>query len=689
MKKCPLSTRNKLSKLLRFQEVSPSQLARFLLQLANVGLERISSPSDAVSLFESNRLVGLKDEKVRDPNWRLSLQEQPSNVPSSYTAALVLSVTCIAIACGLLFYLTPLTVQTLFGLDKPISQQAPPIEGYSEIVDPKTSDAFCNRGMSRAQVGDIKGALKDFDEAIRLGPKNGRAYYGRAQVYVDQEKHAQAVADYNLAVKYEPNESKYWLARGRGISTNGGTREDVLACYDRGIELDPENPELYCARAYIRGLMLDTKGAIADLNQAEKYDKKDAYIPYARGNEQLVLKNQKAAMEDFNKALAMYPEYSTVLCTRGRLYKDMGDMKSAMRDFDRAIKVAPDDPWPYEVRSMEKMAIGDKAGAAEDKKQHDILEAKQKAKEKKVKKKRYEFITNPIVYKFANDTLASAQKVFGPAKVPIKRLYIMYRSGNSCQTVMVDEKRGVFCICMANDETTDAYFHSLGHELIHCLNTRLADPYIEGICSYIGANSNPPPRRQFRAWARQYDRGVVKLKFYRETYVMVKELVDKLGMNGIRSILSYVRWDGDSKFWQQVDVDAWLKSLPDDKRIIARDIINKYADQIQKVLPDDGAYSFARPSDRGSYAKKWLHQESSDSMAHRPNPKLLLPHEPGYVKPAAFQQESNEDSESEDKSEFETNTKPKQEPGKPSSDKTDTQQSTEERPIPEPVPAKD
>ena len=620
------------------------------------------------------------------------MQNQPDNLPSSYHTALVLSIVCILVASAFLFWLTPLVVQSIYGLDARRLPAEAPIHDYFAIVEPKDSDAFTDRAMARGRVGDLKGALEDFDKAIALDAKNARAYFGRAQILVDKEKHKEAVKDFDLAVKYDPQNAEYWLARGRGISSAGGKREEVLANYDKGIELDPKNPELYCARAYIRGLMLKTQGAIDDLNMAAQFDKKDAYIPYARGNEQLVLKNRDAALKDFNLALAMYPKYAAVLCARGRLFVDMHQDKLAMQDFDRAVKVAPDDPWPRECRGMERERIGDITGAAEDKKQQKILEEKQKAKEKRPKKKRYEFVTNPLVYKFANDTLTSAQKLFGPAKVPINRLYIMYRSGNSCQTVMIDEKRGVFCICMANDETTDVYYHSLGHELVHLLNTKLADPYIEGICSWVGANSNPPPRRTFQAWTRQYDRGVTKLKFYKETYVMVKDLVAHLKPEGIKDMLKFVRWNGDSKWWQQVDIDAWLKSLPDEKRVIARDIINKYVDDIEKHLPDDGAYSFAAPSDRGNYNKEWLHKEAHDSAAHRENPKLLLPHEPGYVAPAALTPEEHRAAQeilngatTDDDDEFETNTLPAQEPGKPMSEKTDLQQSNAKQPLPEPI----
>jgi len=542
---------------------------------------------------------------------------------SAKIAVPVLIVIAATAAVG--YYGAPVLVENAFHLREKPAPEAQPIEGYSDIVEPKTSKAFCDRGAAGAFVGDVKNAMADFDEAIKLDPKNDRAYFGRALLYIDKEDYKKAHADFNEAIRSNPNESTYYLERGRTFSLKGD-RAGALADYTRGIELNPKDPALYCARAYIHGLLKNAKGSVADLDAAEKLDPTDAWISFERANQKNILGDRKGALVDFQKALELYPEYPNAYLCRGRMYLESGlpaDRKLAFKDFDTAVKLAGNnDPWPLEVRAGEYDAAGNKKAAAEDRKKAKEISDKQKQRDKRAKKKRFELITNPIVYQFASDALKQAQQTFGPAKVPIKRLYIYYRSGKSCQTVMVDEKRGIFAICMANDETADVYYQSLAHELIHLMNTRLADPYIEGVCSSFGDHVKAPPRRQLTALARKYNRGVVKIKFYAETYIMQKELESKLKLEGVAGILKYRAWNKNSKDWQHIDIDAWLKSLPDDKRIIARDIINKYADIIEEHLPDDGAYAFARPSDRGPYHKTWMHKEVAP---HERRPERIRP----------------------------------------------------------------
>ena len=43
-----------------------------------------------------------------------------------------------------------------------------------------TPPAYNNRGLARAAKGDLRGALSDYDEAIRLQPNLAEAYYSRA-----------------------------------------------------------------------------------------------------------------------------------------------------------------------------------------------------------------------------------------------------------------------------------------------------------------------------------------------------------------------------------------------------------------------------------------------------------------------------------------------------------------------------
>ena len=61
-----------------------------------------------------------------------------------------------------------------------------------------------NRGVELKLKGDLDGALKDYNEAIRLDPANHFAFNNRANVRRDKGDLAGAIADYTEAVRLEP-----------------------------------------------------------------------------------------------------------------------------------------------------------------------------------------------------------------------------------------------------------------------------------------------------------------------------------------------------------------------------------------------------------------------------------------------------------------------------------------------------
>lgn len=541
------------------------------------------------------------------------MQVQKSQKRNSILAPLMVLSAAITLGGAAACLLTPQIVASAYGLDKGVDVDAPPIKGYFEVIDPRDTESFCNRGTVRWRIGDAEGAVEDFTMALKLARNNAEAYFGRGLAKLDlpnrkgtpddetstREKEKKAVEDFNLAIQCDPNNAEYYLERGRLLM--GHDRQAGLSDFDKSISLDATNPAVFCARAYLRGMNLDTHGAIKDLDQAGKLDPRDAWIPFQRAGEMIVLEDREGARKYYDLAIKMDPDYSQAYLNRGCLRIEKGDKKGGLADIDKAISVAKWDPWPRQIRADYREKYGDKKGAFADRKEAAILERKLKEKEKRRKIRKFELVEDPLVYKFCADTLAKEQSIFGPARVPINRLYVYYRTGKSCQTIMINEKRGVFVICMANDKNIDVYYHSLAHELMHCINTRLADPFIEGLCCTFVEHIKPlaPERRKFSLWTKQYERGVVKIPFYRESYAMMKDLENQLTLNGISKILAYTAWNSSAQDWQHVDVDAWLDSLPADQRKQARSTVNRYANGIEKTLPQDGAYAFVRPKRPG------------------------------------------------------------------------------------------
>lgn len=75
------------------------------------------------------------------------------------------------------------------------------IMGHSEL---KTASEYLRRGNDHSDARCFEEALRDYSEAINLGPKNATAYVNRGGAYFNIERLEQALQDYNEAIKLNP-----------------------------------------------------------------------------------------------------------------------------------------------------------------------------------------------------------------------------------------------------------------------------------------------------------------------------------------------------------------------------------------------------------------------------------------------------------------------------------------------------
>jgi Tfp pilus assembly protein PilF len=61
---------------------------------------------------------------------------------------------------------------------------------------------FVNRGILRLRRGDIDGALRDFDEALRRDPNEPEAYLNRGSALMRRDRTDEAVAMYSRALEH-------------------------------------------------------------------------------------------------------------------------------------------------------------------------------------------------------------------------------------------------------------------------------------------------------------------------------------------------------------------------------------------------------------------------------------------------------------------------------------------------------
>ncbi len=73
-------------------------------------------------------------------------------------------------------------------------------DGDSMILQQGNQDVVLyNRGNSKAELGDIQGAIQDYTKAIRRNPTMAQFYYNRGNAYLDVSHFQEAIADFDTA----------------------------------------------------------------------------------------------------------------------------------------------------------------------------------------------------------------------------------------------------------------------------------------------------------------------------------------------------------------------------------------------------------------------------------------------------------------------------------------------------------
>ena len=142
--------------------------------------------------------------------------------------------------------------------------------------------------------------------------------------------------------------------------------QGALSCLDEAIRLNPNNPQLYLNRGFVKHVILDYENALADYNQALKINPKFAFAYNNRGVLKVSLNDIKGAMEDYETALSLNPKYSDVYYNRGNLRYMLDDLNGALEDYDKAIALNPKDSEAYNNRGVVKKRMDFNVGALSD-----------------------------------------------------------------------------------------------------------------------------------------------------------------------------------------------------------------------------------------------------------------------------------------------------------------------------------
>jgi tetratricopeptide (TPR) repeat protein len=229
--------------------------------------------------------------------------------------------------------------------------------------------------MIRANVQtDPQRRQADYDEAVKLTPRDPNALRFRGMAHFAQSHFEAALADFDAALAIEPDDADTHEARGLALSMME-KYDEAMESFNKAIELAPESAMAYVHRARVRAMKGDNPAALADseialklqpgsvqarllhaalLGSAGKFDKALADLTLLRnalpGNTEVLMqiamvhqaaKHPQEAVNAYNAVLETDPANASAFRGRGDAYLSLGNQGEAVADYDKALKVDP------------------------------------------------------------------------------------------------------------------------------------------------------------------------------------------------------------------------------------------------------------------------------------------------------------------------------------------------------------
>ncbi len=249
------------------------------------------------------------------------------------------------------------------------------------------AESYNVRGIAYASLNSFAPALQDFNSAIAIFPQSTTFICNRGRLFLKQKNFARAEEDAKRAISIDNKmtqahqllgavyEKQKQFKKANTIyntsrALESKRREDNIYLYTvavttAAIALNPNNPYLYRARAYV-SWDEHKRRAEADYRKALALDPKCAAAYAGLAGIFVDSRNFKQAEPLLEKAVQLDPNTARLWYNKGVMHSLWGQNPKALVCYERAVRLEPGNPNYWRCRSNIKLKMGDTKGAMED-----------------------------------------------------------------------------------------------------------------------------------------------------------------------------------------------------------------------------------------------------------------------------------------------------------------------------------
>ncbi len=232
-------------------------------------------------------------------------------------------------------------------------------------LNPVFTSGYHYRGITESRFGNYDAALTDLQTAIDLRPGSEGLYFSRGVTYFLSQQFEKAVKDFDLYIRKVPKDPSAYLNRGASYLFLGDTLKAVND-YNKAIKLDRFDPEGYVRRGRLYASQKNYDLAIADMDKAIELDTTNTFAYFNRAIMYYEQEKYHEAMADLNRVLKDEPGNALTLYNRGLISAQLGAYEDALSDMDRVLNINPENVLAYFNRASIFIELGMYRDALED-----------------------------------------------------------------------------------------------------------------------------------------------------------------------------------------------------------------------------------------------------------------------------------------------------------------------------------
>jgi tetratricopeptide (TPR) repeat protein len=260
---------------------------------------------------------------------------------------------------------------------------------FAVVLIGELAEAYLKRGLAWNEKKEYDKAIKEYDQAIQIDPRNTAAFNSRGNAWADKEEYDKAIKDYGEAIRckdYTPEDEAIFL-RNRGLAWYAKKEYDkAIRDYGEAIQLkegyavafynrakawgakheydkavkdynEASRLDAGCAIDFINHLLAsshkkDYESAIKDYDEVMRRDPKFVAAFYHRGYAWLLKKKYDRAIKNYDEAIQLDPKYAPAFNGRGFAWTLKKEYDKAIKDYEEAIRLDPKSTLAFSNRAF-------------------------------------------------------------------------------------------------------------------------------------------------------------------------------------------------------------------------------------------------------------------------------------------------------------------------------------------------